>query len=115
MSKLAKFPDGFLWGGAVASNQLEGAYQEDGKGLSTADVCPNGIMSPPDFSMEQFNLYHEGIDFYHTYKEDIALFAEMGFKTFRLSIAWTRIFPNGDEEAPNEKGLQFYDHVIDEL
>jgi len=110
-----KFPEGFLWGGAVAANQLEGAYQEDGKGLSTADVSPNGIMSDPDFSMEQFNLYHEGIDFYHKYKEDIALFAEMGFKAFRFSIAWTRIFPNGDEQQPNEKGLAFYENVIDEL
>ncbi|WP_209124126.1 glycoside hydrolase family 1 protein [Alkalihalobacillus sp. BA299] len=115
MSKLAKFPDGFLWGGAVAANQLEGAFQEDGKGLSTADVSPNGIMSPPDFSLEKFNLYHKGIDFYYTYKEDIALFAEMGFKAFRFSIAWTRIFPNGDEQTPNEKGLEFYDKVIDEL
>ncbi|MBD1381484.1 glycoside hydrolase family 1 protein [Bacillus sp. IB182487] len=110
-----KFPEGFLWGGAVAANQLEGAFQEDSKGLSTADVSPNGIMSPPDFSMSQFNLYHEGIDFYHKYKEDIALFAEMGFKAFRFSIAWTRIFPNGDELEPNEKGLQFYENIIDEL
>ncbi|MCK0472778.1 6-phospho-beta-glucosidase [Halalkalibacter sp. APA_J-10(15)] len=115
MSQLAKFPEGFLWGGAVAANQLEGAYQEGGKGLSTADVSPNGIMSPPDFSMKDFNLYHEGIDFYHTYKEDIALFAELGFKAFRFSIAWTRIFPNGDEQTPNEQGLQFYDNVIEEL
>ncbi|GAE30255.1 6-phospho-beta-glucosidase [Alkalihalobacillus hemicellulosilyticus] len=115
MSQLAKFPEGFLWGGAVAANQLEGAYQEGGKGLSTADVSPNGIMSPPDFSMKDFNLYHEGIDFYHTYKEDIALFAELGFKAFRFSIAWTRIFPNGDEQTPNEQGLQFYDSVIEEL
>jgi 6-phospho-beta-glucosidase len=110
-----KFPEGFLWGGAVAANQLEGAYKEDGKGLSTADVSPNGIMSPPDFSMEQFNLYHGAIDFYHKYKEDIALFAEMGFKAFRFSISWTRLFPNGDEVEPNEKGLQFYDNMIDEL
>ncbi|WP_462408517.1 6-phospho-beta-glucosidase [Neobacillus sp. Marseille-QA0830] len=110
-----KFPDGFLWGGAVAANQLEGAYQEDGKGLSTADVSPNGIMSPPDFSMSQFNLYQQGINFYHKYKEDIALFAEMGFKAFRFSIAWSRIFPNGDDQEPNEKGLQFYDDMIDEL
>ncbi len=114
-TKTRKFPEGFLWGGAVAANQLEGAYQEDGKGLSTADVSPNGIMSPPDFSMEQFNLYHEAIDFYHKYKEDIALFAEMGFKAFRFSISWTRLFPNGDELEPNEKGLQFYDNMIDEL
>ncbi|MCV9886737.1 glycoside hydrolase family 1 protein [Metabacillus halosaccharovorans] len=110
-----KFPEGFLWGGAVAANQLEGAYQEDGKGLSTADVSPNGIMSPPDYSMENFNLYHDAIDFYHKYKEDIELFAEMGFKAFRFSISWTRLFPNGDEVEPNEKGLQFYDNMIDEL
>ena len=110
-----RFPEGFLWGGAVAANQLEGAYQADGKGLSTADVSPNGIMSPPDYSMEQFNLYHDAIDFYHKYKEDIALFAEMGFKAFRFSISWTRLFPNGDEVDPNEKGLQFYENMIDEL
>ncbi|MFP9126871.1 glycoside hydrolase family 1 protein [Niallia sp. BSM11] len=110
-----RFPEGFLWGGAVAANQLEGAYKEDGKGLSTADVSPHGIMSPPDESMTAYNLYHDGIDFYHKYKEDIALFAEMGFKAFRLSIAWTRIFPNGDETEPNEKGLTFYDNVFDEL
>lgn len=64
-------------------------------------------MSPPDFSMKNYNLYHEGIDFYHKYKEDIALFAEMGFIAFRFSIAWTRIFPNGDDKQPNENGLQF--------
>lgn len=110
-----KFPEGFLWGGAVAANQLEGAYNEDGKGLSTADVSPNGIMSPPDFSMEQFNLYHDGIDFYHKYKEDIALFAELGFKAFRFSISWPRLFPNGDEVEVNEKGLQFYENIVDEL
>lgn len=110
-----RFPEGFLWGGAVAANQLEGAYKADGKGLSTADVSPYGIMSPPDESMTTYNLYHDGIDFYHKYKEDIALFAEMGFKAFRLSIAWTRIFPNGDETEPNEKGLAFYDNLFDEL
>ncbi|WP_430215610.1 glycoside hydrolase family 1 protein [Niallia taxi] len=110
-----RFPEGFLWGGAVAANQLEGAYKADGKGLSTADVSPYGIMSPPDESMTAYNLYHDGIDFYHKYKEDIALFAEMGFKAFRLSIAWTRIFPNGDETEPNEKGLAFYDNLFDEL
>ncbi|WP_437828687.1 glycoside hydrolase family 1 protein [Niallia taxi] len=110
-----RFPEGFLWGGAVAVNQLEGAYKADGKGLSTADVSPYGIMSPPDESMTAYNLYHDGIDFYHKYKEDIALFAEMGFKAFRLSIAWTRIFPNGDETEPNEKGLAFYDNLFDEL
>lgn len=116
MSKLQKqFPEGFLWGGAVAANQIEGAYQEGGKGLSTADVSPNGIMYPPVESSEKINLYHNAIDFYHRYKEDIALFAEMGFKCFRTSIAWTRIFPNGDELEPNEEGLKFYDNVFDEL
>ncbi len=110
-----RFPEGFLWGGAVAANQVEGAYNEGGKGLSTADVSPNGIMSPFDESMTSLNLYHNGIDFYHRYKEDIALFAEMGFKAFRTSIAWTRIFPNGDEEEPNEEGLRFYDDLFDEL
>src|SRR5699024_10090847 len=58
---------------------------------------------------------HEATDFYHHYKEDIALFAEMGFKCYRFSIAWSRIFPNGDEETPNEEGLKFYDAVLDEL
>ncbi|WP_219191868.1 glycoside hydrolase family 1 protein [Bacillus paralicheniformis] len=110
-----KFPDGFLWGGAVAANQVEGAYNVGGKGLSTADVSPNGVMYPFDESMESLNLYHKGIDFYHRYKEDIALFAEMGFKAFRTSIAWTRIFPNGDESEPNEEGLEFYDRLFDEL
>ncbi|OAS82544.1 MULTISPECIES: 6-phospho-beta-glucosidase [Metabacillus] len=116
MTKMNKnFPENFLWGGAVAANQIEGAYTEGGKGLSTADVSPNGIMSPFDESMKNLNLYHDGIDFYHRYKEDIALFAEMGFKCFRTSIAWTRIFPNGDELTPNEEGLAFYDKFFDEL
>lgn len=116
MLKVEKaFPNNFLWGGAVAANQLEGAYDQDGKGLSTADVTPDGIIYPFDESMEKYNSYHTGIDFYNRYKEDIALFAEMGFKCFRTSIAWTRIFPNGDELEPNEKGLEFYDLLFDEL
>ncbi|PTA86061.1 6-phospho-beta-glucosidase [Bacillus sp. Nf3] len=116
MNKLEKtFPKGFLWGGAVAANQIEGAYNKDGKGLSTADVSPNGIMHPFDESMKDLNLYHDAIDFYHRYKEDIALFAEMGFKSFRLSISWPRIFPNGDDAKPNEAGLAFYEKVFDEL
>ncbi|MED4116279.1 6-phospho-beta-glucosidase [Priestia megaterium] len=110
-----KFSDHFLWGGAFAANQVEGAYNENGKGLSTADVSPDGISHPFDMSMTKKNLYHDAIDFYHRYPEDIALFAEMGFKCLRMSIAWTRIFPEGDEDQPNEKGLQFYDKVIDEL
>ncbi len=109
----------FLWGGAVAANQCEGAYREDGKGISTADCFTAGAVDKkreftrgilPDKNYPS----HEAIDFYHHYKEDIALFAEMGFKCFRTSINWTRIFPNGDETEPNEKGLAFYDSLFDE-
>jgi 6-phospho-beta-glucosidase len=109
------FPDGFLWGGATAANQLEGAYDEDGKGLSIQDVMPKGIMTPPTDEPTPDNLKLVGVDFYHRYAQDIALFAEMGFKTFRFSVAWSRIFPRGDEEEPNEAGLAFYDRVLDEL
>lgn len=112
---ISKFPEGFLWGGATAANQFEGAYNEDGKGLSIQDVMPKGITGPMSEEPTEDNMKLIGIDFYHRYKEDIALFAEMGFKTFRLSIAWSRIFPNGDELEPNEKGLEFYDKVFDEL
>ncbi|ETT32304.1 glycoside hydrolase family 1 protein [Paenibacillus sp. FSL P4-0338] len=108
------FPEGFLWGGAVAANQLEGAYNEDGKGLSTQDVAPQGIKGPITEVPTEDNMKLVGIDFYHRYKEDIKLFAEMGFKVFRTSIAWSRIFPNGDELEPNEQGLQFYDDLFDE-
>ncbi|XJS11058.1 glycoside hydrolase family 1 protein [Aerococcaceae bacterium WGS1372] len=108
------FPKGFLWGGATAANQYEGAYNEDGKGLSVQDVMPNGIMIPPTEEPTEDNLKLVGIDFYHRYKEDIKLFAEMGLKVYRTSIAWSRIFPNGDETEPNEAGLAFYDAVIDE-
>ncbi|MDQ0297921.1 6-phospho-beta-glucosidase [Salibacterium salarium] len=122
--KTSKFPADFLWGGAVAANQVEGAYLEDGKGLTTVDLLPTGedrlkiMTGQVDHLEPQPETYypsHEAIDFYHTYKEDIALFAEMGFKSFRLSIAWARIFPNGDDAVPNEAGLQFYDDVFDEL
>ena len=109
-----EFPKGFLWGGAVAANQCEGAYNEDGKGLSIQDVLPHGLKAPPTDAPTPDNLKLKGIDFYHRYKEDVALFAELGFKVFRTSIAWSRIFPNGDEEIPNEKGLQFYDDLFDE-
>jgi 6-phospho-beta-glucosidase len=108
------FPEGFLWGGAVAANQCEGAYNEDGKGLSIQDIAPRGIMGPITEKPTEDNMKLIGIDFYHRYKEDIKLFAEMGFKTFRTSIAWSRIFPNGDDSEPNEKGLQFYDNLFDE-
>ncbi|AGB40056.1 beta-glucosidase/6-phospho-beta-glucosidase/beta-galactosidase [Halobacteroides halobius DSM 5150] len=109
------FPKDFLWGGATAANQLEGAYLEDDKGLSTADVLPNGSLGEIDEDAGEECLYHEGIDFYHRYKEDIELFAEMGFDCLRVSIAWTRIFPKGNEESPNQAGLQFYDNLFDEL
>ncbi len=108
------FKSDFLWGGATAANQCEGAYNEDGKGLSTQDVMPKGIMGPITEKPTEDNMKLIGIDFYHRYKEDIKLFAEMGFKVFRLSIAWSRIFPKGDEAEPNELGLQFYDKVFDE-
>ncbi|XOJ03126.1 6-phospho-beta-glucosidase [Paenibacillus polymyxa] len=109
------FPENFLWGGAVAANQVEGAYLEDGKGLSTADVLPHGITGPILEVPKGKYPSHEAIDFYHRYQEDIALFAEMGFRCFRTSIAWSRIFPEGDEALPNEEGLQFYERLIDEL
>jgi len=108
------FPDGFLWGGAVAANQCEGAYLEDGKGLSIQDVTPKGGLGIVTPEPTEDNMKLVGIDFYHRYKEDVKLFAEMGFKVFRTSIAWSRIFPNGDDAAPNEKGLKFYDNLFDE-
>lgn len=109
------FPHGFLWGGATAANQIEGAYDEDGKGLSVQDVMPRGISGPRSETPTPDNLKLVGIDHYHRYAEDIALFAEMGFGVYRFSIAWSRIFPNGDETEPNEAGLAFYDRVLDEL
>ena len=108
------FPKDFLWGGAVAANQCEGAYNEDGKGLSVQDVMPKGIRGAHTGRPTPDNLKLIGIDFYHRYRDDIKLFAEMGFKVFRTSIAWSRIFPNGDDESPNEAGLEFYDSLFDE-
>lgn len=115
---MTTFNDDFLWGGAIAANQAEGAYLEDGKGLSTADVlCMEGY-GTDDVTLKIVDGHHypchKGIDFYHTYKEDIKLFGEMGFKCFRFSISWSRIFPNGDDEKPNELGLKFYENVIQE-
>lgn len=110
------FPQDFLWGGAVAANQVEGAYREAGKGLSTSDVQPQGIFGDVVERREgDFGIKDVAIDFYHQYPQDIALFAEMGFKCLRTSIAWTRIFPHGDEEQPNEAGLAFYDNLFDEM
>lgn len=113
------FSNNFLWGGAVAAHQLEGAYDVDGKGLSIMDVSTAGSLGSPrriTKGIVEGENYpnHTAIDFYHHYKEDIALFAEMGFKCFRTSIAWTRIYPTGLEAEPNEAGLQFYDDLFDE-
>ena len=139
---MSKFPKEFLWGGAIAANQAEGAWNEGGKGLAASDVQTAGTLTEPRYityvdangkpgkalSVHQlpegakravldsyYYPYHEAIDFYHRYKEDIALFAEMGFKVFRMSIAWTRIFPKGIEEEPNQEGLDFYRNVFLEL
>lgn len=110
------FPDGFLWGGAMAANQVEGAWQEDGKGVSTSDMLPNGIFgNVVARHAGQHSIKDVAIDFYHRYPEDIALFAEMGFTCLRVSIAWTRIFPQGDETTPNEAGLAWYDNLFDEM
>lgn len=113
------FRSDFLWGGATAANQFEGAWNVDGKGVSCADICTGGSHTQakritPVLEEGTFYPSHDAIDFYHHYKEDIALFAEMGFKVFRFSIAWTRIYPTGLEAEPNEQGLAFYDRVIDE-
>lgn len=114
------FPKSFLWGGAVAAHQIEGAYNRDGKGLSTADVLTAGnqkVARKITEGLEEGLYYpnHEAIDFYSNYKEDIKLFKELGLKAFRTSINWARIFPNGDDESPNEAGLKFYDELFDEL
>ena len=113
------FPKGFYWGGATAANQLEGGWQEGGKGISCPDICTGGTATKskritPVLEEGTFYPSHDAIDHYHRFKEDIALFAEMGFKMYRFSIAWTRIFPNGDEDKPNEAGLKFYEELIDE-
>ncbi len=113
------FSKDFLWGGATAANQFEGGWNAGGKGIAVPDLCTNGSHTTPKrftHEIEEGTLYpsHEAIDFYHRYKEDIALFGEMGFKTFRMSIAWSRIFPTGMEDKPNEEGLAFYDSVFDE-
>ncbi|EMQ2877613.1 6-phospho-beta-glucosidase [Vibrio navarrensis] len=119
MADLA-FPNDFLWGGAVAAHQVEGGWDQGGKGVSIVDVMTRGEHEvarkiTDGVQAGEFYPNHQAVDFYHHYKQDIALFAEMGFKCFRTSIAWTRIFPNGDEAEPNEAGLQFYDDLFDEL
>lgn len=132
MNERNGFPPNFLWGGATAANQCEGGFGEGGKGVSISDVNPllpreqrlrnigKGVSSQTLKDALEYPEHYifprrKAVDFYHRYREDIALFAEMGFKVFRLSIAWTRIFPNGDEKEPNEAGLRFYDDLFDEL
>lgn len=109
------FPKDFLWGGALAANQCEGAALEDGKGYSTADALTNGVFGIPEIPPKKGYLKEDAIDFYHRYKDDIKLLAELGIKTLRISIAWSRIFPKGDEKKANEKGLEFYDNLFAEL
>lgn len=119
------FPENFLWGGAVAANQCEGAYLTDGKQLNVTDVMV-GVLNQPDLKWNGLKwepalkpgkkyLSHEAIDFYHRYQEDLEYMHQMGFKAFRTSISWARIFPKGDEEEPNEAGLQYYDKLFDEM
>ncbi|AOT55804.1 6-phospho-beta-glucosidase [Weissella soli] len=120
MAKSYQLPENFLWGGAIAAHQAEGYWDADGKGTSIADILTAGSATErrriTDGVVAGENYpNHHGIYFYKTYKEDLELMAEMGFKAFRTSIAWTRIFPNGDDAEPNEAGLQFYDDLFDEM
>ncbi len=103
------FPHGFLWGSATASYQVEGAYKEDGRGMTIWDTFSHtaGKVANGDTG-------DVADDFYHLYKDDIALMKDMGLKTFRFSIAWSRVFPNGTG-TPNPKGLDFYHRMVDAL
>ena len=114
------FPNDFMWGGAIAANQCEGGWNEDGKGDSVCDHMLGGTKSKPRYFTNTIDPHayypsHQAIDFYHHYKEDIELFSEMGFQCFRLSINWTRIFPNGDDSEPNKAGVEYYRDVLKEL
>lgn len=114
------FPDNFLWGGATAANQFEGGWDEGGRGPSVSDVITNGTKADPrkillNMPPEYHYPSHHGSDFYHHWQEDISLMKEMGFKVYRMSISWSRIYPNGNETEPNEEGLRFYDKVFDAL
>ncbi len=121
---MGSLPKDFLWGGATAANQCEGGYLEGGKGLGTVDVIPWGedrravMLGVRDYRTLPEDAYypsHEAIDMYHHWKEDVALMAEMGFRCYRFSFAWSRIFPTGEEEEPNEEGMKFYEDMIDEM
>lgn len=126
------FPKDFLWGGAFAACQCEGEFDKDGRGLSTSDIheYTKGLnrahiekegggtfaeIKRKAVDKEGYYPKRYGINFYHTYKEDLALLKEMGFQCFRTSFSWSRIFPKGDESEPNEAGLKFYDDLIDEI
>ena len=113
------FPEGFYWGGATAANQYEGGWDADGKGASTSDHLTGGALGRPriitrDIDPDVYYPSHEATDFYHHWKEDIALYAEMGFTMYRLSVNWTRLFPEGDEEEPLQAGIDFYRQVFEE-
>jgi len=139
---MSRFPNGFFWGGATAANQCEGAYNEGGRGIIKNDYLSAGTHTSPrayiykdkegnikratmfellpddaELIIDENEYYpnHVGIDFYHRYKEDIALFAQMGFKMFRMSISWSRIFPNGDDEKPNQEGVEYYRSMFEEM
>ncbi|MBC1514681.1 family 1 glycosylhydrolase [Listeria immobilis] len=114
---ITEFPSDFMWGGAIAANQAEGAYLEDGKGLDISARFPNGIKHNYDKEIDENKFYptHEAIDFYHRYREDLTLMEEMNFNAFRTSINWSRIYPKGDELEPNEAGLKYYDDLFDEM
>lgn len=110
----------FLWGGSIAAHQCEGAWNVDGKGIGIMGLVTSGSYEVPREickDIEDGKRYpsHDGIDFYHRFKEDIALFGEMGFKALRISIDWSRIYPNGDDEEPNKRGIEYYQSVVDEL
>ena len=120
MSKF-RIPEDFLWGGAISANQAEGAYRENGRGISNIDLIPHGIsrmdvklgkVPNPVLDKNAYYPSHEAIDFYHHYKEDLALMGELGLKVFRTSISWSRLFPRGDEEQPNLEGIAFYRNVF---
>ena len=118
-----KLPENFLWGAAIAANQAEGAYNEGGRGLSNIDMMPHGVhrmevklggTPHPTLQAGEYYPSHTGVDFYHHYKEDIALMAELGLKVFRTSISWSRLYPHGDERTPNPEGVAFYRNVFQE-
>ena len=130
---MSRFPDGFLWGGALAANQVEGAWDVDSRGPSVADIATY----KPNVDPKEYAAHHvvtsegiaaaladrdvtyypkrRGIDFYHRWREDLALFAELGFGVLRVSVAWSRLYPTGEEETPNPAGVAFYRDLFTEM